>query len=462
MGFLKNVQNANPDNGVENEIDPSVSDELPPDDGQQGGADGGRRGGRFKKMGQTASPLEADDHALNDAAKTDSDKEELAAESANPPDFSAVLYVLRELLQKHDWDYAQSGDAKGIKKGAEERGVIEYIVRAAIASGHKSEVESLFDRHAPGGKAALDAFLNQEPRALPDEETAFVKHDIVEVEKAVPDVYIPLYSPEDGIHHDSAGRVFDAEWFGSPPHFDIARRSGEAFSDEYKKPEWPPRPMASANPEEPDDPERPMKHGASDPLSKILSMPFAVTAAAGSLVVNSLRAAGGTAKSFYVKQRVNGHHVLGSQLDQKAAEIQSLANSLKRQGMGDLINHMKSTGRPAREIFSGMAPGGPHQHFSDRFDALMANPGFAEKYAKLESSLHEFGVKAARYAESGVELNVDFSDVIDRNLETIAASTEGFVFKRDGVIEHLQELASQIAERISNLVNNLFQRLSPR
>lgn len=201
---------------------------------------------------------------------------------------------------------------------------------------------------------------------------------------------------------------------------------------------------------------------SGDLLTKVLNTPFALTAAAGSLVVNSLKAMGDKTKSFYVKGRVNGHEILATQLDHKTSEIESLTKSLREQGMTDLINDIRATGCPQNEIFDGMCPGGAHQEFNDRFNALMQNPEFAGNYAKLHRAIDEFGYSATRYAQSGVELNLDYTDAIDRNLEKISASTNGFVFSKDGVIKHLQELAMQISERISNLLNNLMGRLVPQ
>lgn len=200
----------------------------------------------------------------------------------------------------------------------------------------------------------------------------------------------------------------------------------------------------------------------SDILMQALTAPFAITAAAGSLIVNGLKLASDKARGFYVKGRENGHAILGQQLDDAASNIVSMTNSLKQQGMSDLIADMRATGRPAREIFQGMNPGGPHQHFSDRFSTLMKNENFARQYEKLEDALSDFGFKASHYAQMGVELNRDYSDAIESNLEKISASTEGFIFKKDGVIKHLQELARSISESISNMVNNLLGRHKPQ
>ena len=197
-------------------------------------------------------------------------------------------------------------------------------------------------------------------------------------------------------------------------------------------------------------------------LSKMLSAPFALTAAAGSMVMNSLKAIGGKAKSYYAKERINGHAILAAQLDQHASEVSSLTKSLRQQGMDGLIEAMRATGRPAREVCAGMAPGGPYEHLGKRFSELMQDADFSKKYARLHEVLDEFNFNASRYAASGVELDLDYSDAIDRNLEAISAATEGFVLEKDGVIKHLQEIAKQIGERISELVNSLLGRMKPQ
>lgn len=251
-----------------------------------------------------------------------------------------------------------------------------------------------------------------------------------------------------------------------------ARRPGEHFSEPYNRKLFARTAGVTAagtpvSPKQQIDQAQPGQGvqaggGQSNLLTQALSAPFAIMASAGSLVINGLKAAGDKARGFYVKGRENGHSILGQQLDESANNIARMTDSLKQQGMGEIIADMRATGRPAREIFQGMKPGGPHQHFSDRFSSLMKNENFAQQYAKLEDSLSDFGFKASHYAQMGVELNLDHSDAIERNLEKISSATEGFIFKKDGVIKHLQELARSISESISNMINNLLGRHKPQ
>lgn len=200
----------------------------------------------------------------------------------------------------------------------------------------------------------------------------------------------------------------------------------------------------------------------TDLLTTVLNAPFAITAAASSLVINGLMYAAGKAHGFYVKGRENGHAILGRQLDEAADSIIQLTDSLKQHGMGDLIAEMKATGRPAHEIFQGMSRGGPYQNFNDRFSALMQDQRFASQYAKLEDSIDGFHAKATSYAKTGAELNLDYSDAIERNVEKVSAATEGFMSEKDGVIKHLQELVRSISERISEMLNKMFGRYRPQ
>lgn len=249
-----------------------------------------------------------------------------------------------------------------------------------------------------------------------------------------------------------------------------ARRPGEHFSEPYNRKLYAKTagvtaagtPIAPQSQTEQAHPGNVAGGAQSDLLTQALTAPFAITAAAGSLIINGLKLAGDKARGFYVKGRENGHAILGQQLNESAGNIARMTDTLRQQGMGELIADMRATGRPAHELFHGMIPDGPHQHFSDRFTALMKNEGFARQYAKLEDALSDFGFKASHYAQMGVELNLDYSDAIERNLEKISASTEGFIFKKDGVIKHLQELARSISESISNMINNLLGRHKPQ
>ncbi|OPE43578.1 hypothetical protein APB71_10675, partial [Pseudomonas aeruginosa] len=64
--------------------------------------------------------------------------------------------------------------------------------------------------------------------------------------------------------------------------------------------------------------------------------------------------------------------------------------------------------------------------------------------------------------KAGIDLNLDYSDAVDRNLSKISAATEGFPGMKDGAFKHLQEMAQQIGERIKRLVDRLMGRLAPQ
>jgi hypothetical protein len=109
-----------------------------------------------------------------------------------------------------------------------------------------------------------------------------------------------------------------------------------------------------------------------------------------------------------------------------------------------------------------MKPGGPYEKFGRRFSSLMEDADFASNYANLQRHMDEFGDLASRYAKAGIDLNLDYSDAVDRNLSKISAATEGFPGTKDGAFKHLQEMAQQIGERIKRLVDRLMGRLAPQ
>lgn len=224
----------------------------------------------------------------------------------------------------------------------------------------------------------------------------------------------------------------------------------------------PPKAAAvpATKPKQPEPPGMPVQQ---DLLSKILNAPFALTAAAGSMIVSGIMFTAGKAHGFYVKGRENGHAILGRQLDDAASNIVKMTDSLKQRGMDKLIGDMKATGRPLREVFDGMKPGGAYQHLGEQFNSLMKDESFANTYAKLERAVGDFGYTASNYAKAGVELDLDYADAIERNVDKISAATEGFIGKgKDGALKHLQEMAQAIGDRINAMLNNLFRRLRPQ
>lgn len=480
MGLLKKLQAENPDDNAGEGL--GEAPELPPEADAPASASPSSDGRRFPKPGkpqEEAVDAELVSDSTGMAAAAEVSNEAAQAEAAvettehfDDDDLPPELYMLRELLRSHDWAHEQSDDPNVQANGKVEWTIIESQILNAIDAGYEAEVKRLWNQFAPKEHNGLAALLETARQAFSSGDggayqftdlPAFKEPDVL-----LPEAYLNFYDP----NSTPGPTVIDGEAYVVHDHA-MTRAAAQPFTDPYTTPEWAQRPQFKPAPAlEPEEPAKkkqaeqgqqgPGGGMSTDMLSKALSAPFALTAAAGSLVVNSLKAMGDKAKSFYAKNRINGHQILGKQLDQKALEIEALTNALKKQGMGDLIQDMKATGRPAREIFEGMKPGGAHQHFDDRFSALMRNPEFAENYGKLQGALDDFSLSATKYAQNGVELNLDYSDAIDRNLERISAATEGFVFKKDGAVKHLQELARQIGERISNFVNNLMGRLSPQ
>jgi len=446
MGLLKKLQEANTD--AESQVEPDGIDNLPPD-GE-------------KQAAKPTSPSKTFPRATkpkSEAETQEQDRDDLKL----PPE----LYILQQLLRSHDWHHSFSDDPSQRSAGRVEWTVIQSQVVSAFAAGHAAEVEKMWLKYAPPEIPLSTATARYEEQikrmntaagSKPEENTEHPQQQnnpgaAIAVRAAPAEQLRPYLK-----NYDPTEDVIDVDTREIPD---------QAFSDGFRRPDWAKRPqLVKENPGVQNPPAEPVQQGqaaagGTDILSKMLSAPFALTAAAGSLALNSLKAAGQHAKSYYAKSKINGHVILGQQLDSKASEIGALASSLRKAGMGQLIDDMRLTGRPVREILSSMQDGGMHKSFLDRFDALMLKPGFAADYAKLQAAVGDFGAKAARYAKSGVELDMDFSTVIDRNLEKISAFTEGFISKKDGAIEHLQEIAREIGERIAAMVNAMMGRLAP-
>jgi len=399
--LLKKLQEENPDDTVSESLDGDFSQDVDSAD--------------IKASSGTLEGAEGSKDESPDDAKV------LEAEFV-----PAEIIKLESLLRSHDWWYGYSDDSNVRESGGRQWNAIIEQLDHCKKDGVLAAARKSWDRYAPE-EFTLPPVFKQEQSDQPTES-----------------------SLNEGVGY-------------------LAVRPAEPFSDPYERNLFA-QPLGSGmdqlKPEQIREQENIQKQqygsGQTDMLSKVLSAPFAVTAAAGSLILNSLKYASNSVRGFYVKGRENGHTILGQQMTETADQIIQMTTSLKEQGMGELINDMKLTGRPASEIFAGMLPGGPHQHFADRFTSLLKNEKFSETYAKLEDALTDFGFKATHYAKAGIELNKDYSEVIERNLEKISAATEGFIFKKNGVIKHLQELARSISESISNMINNLLGRHKPQ
>lgn len=416
MGLLKKLQEANPDDGTpdglgDGEFAPTPEPaSVTPSPAPEPAA------------GENREQTKEDEKKADDAKKAGDDNPQVPEPEVVP----AEVVKLELMLRGHDWWFSQSDDPAVRSSGAQALARIEDQLRHCEARGLLEDVRKVWDRYAPKDYPIPNVFVSKQFDPAPDTAP------------------------------------------GLP-----ARRPGEPFSDPYNrrlfnqanKPSAAPAPGSGPSAQQKANPEEMQYAGGgvqTDLLTKALSAPFAITAAAGSLILGGLRYAGEKARGFYAKGRENGHVILGQQLDEAAGNILKMTDTLKMQGMGELIAEMKATGRPARELFEGMIPGGAYQNFGDRFSALMKNPEFAQQYARLKDALSDFGFKATHYAQVGIELNRDYSDVIERNVEKISAATEGFIFKKGGVVKHLQELVRSISETVSNMINNLLGRHKPQ
>ncbi|POZ80194.1 hypothetical protein [Burkholderia contaminans] len=404
------------------------------------------------------------------------------AKSASPatsvPDLHlpAELHLLRDLLATNAWS---DGGAAGMVQWT----MIESEIRNALDIGLGNDVQNLWRQYAPADHQGLDSILADRARTRQQ----------LNIEREAQPAAFPATAGNAGA---SAGAGVGQGSASAAAGTTAGATNGQAgmspaeplkpifqdfidveskiipnspFADPYKTPNWPegwpmpPRPANSKDdaPSPQTAPQTATQPGATDLLSKAVSLPFGLLGGTGSLIAGSLKALSGTAKSFYVKNRINGYHVLGSQLEDSAERISNLAAGLRKDGLGDMLQRMKAEGRPAKEIFEGMRPGGRFEEYADGFANLMADKSFAQRYDDLLKEVRVFDQKASRYAKTGMELNEDFSEVIDKTVGRVSEATEGFPSKVGEAFEHLQDMVRDIGERIAKMVSRLLNRFSP-
>ncbi|MBG6717496.1 hypothetical protein [Ectopseudomonas hydrolytica] len=457
MGFLKKTQSENPgDEASVGDVDDGFVD-VPADD--VAAADSAPRDS-LKDKGQAGNESEAAPEDVIAPAESLGDQ---AGQDDLMDGLPSSVYLLREILRNHDWSENPADPAGQMIEWT----MIESMIRSAIDAGHRGYVEQVWAEVAPSGHGGLADVLASLPQDAAEpagpEVSQPAQDEVHEAELGVephlhtyqmpeadrlPEPYLRTISPDD---------MLDGQYRHIPD---------EEFSKAYQGQEWATRPEA-VRPAPAADPASSHPEGAAaaagtDLLSKALSAPFALASAAGSLVLGSLKTMGDQARSFYQKRAVNGHQIMERQLNEHATRIDGLTSRLRQSGMAEFITELKATGRPANEIFDGMKPGGPYERFGRRFSSLMEDADFASAYAKLQRHMDDFGDLASRYAKAGVDLNLDYSDAVDRNLSKISAATEGFPGMKDGAFKHLQEMAQQIGERIKRLVDRLMGRLAPQ
>ena len=457
MGFLKKTQSENPgDEGSVGDIDDGVAD-VPIDEISVEETE-------IRESLKDKGPADREDDPVTDEAVASGEAPGEQIEQDDLMDgLPSSIYLLREILRNHDWSENPADPAGQMIEWT----MIESMIRSAIDAGHRGHVERVWAEVAPPGHGGLAEVLASLPQGSAEpagpEVVQPVQDEARDAELGVephlhtfqmhgadrpPEPYLRTITPDD---------MLDGQYRHIPD---------EEFSQPYQGQEWAARPEAvrpapAAN-SAALHPEGTPASGGTDLLSKALSAPFALASAAGSLVLGSLKTMGDQARSFYQKRAVNGHQIMERQLNDHATRIDGLTNRLRQSGMGEFIAELKATGRPANEIFDGMKPGGPYEKFGRRFSSLMDDAEFASTYANVQRHMDEFGDLASRYAKAGIDLNLDYSDAVDRNLSKISAATEGFPGMKDGAFKHLQEMAQQIGERIKRLVDRLMGRLAPQ
>lgn len=196
-------------------------------------------------------------------------------------------------------------------------------------------------------------------------------------------------------------------------------------------------------------------------LGGLVKAPFLLAGAAGSLVLAGLQQAGGVAHNAYVRSRVNGHSVLAAQLDQSSQRVVSLADQLKHQGMGDVVDAIRRTGAPPEDVFKGMQAGGKYDNLGKQYDRLMRQPAVAQTFADLQAEIDHFGHLSQRYAKTGAALNLDVEAPIQRGSDAMMGALEGMPVKEGGAFKHLQDRLRDLTQQIVEMVQRLFSRLTP-
>jgi hypothetical protein len=196
-------------------------------------------------------------------------------------------------------------------------------------------------------------------------------------------------------------------------------------------------------------------------VADFLKAPFRLAGAAGSLVLAGINKAGNVAQKAYVKHRVNGHSVLGDQVTHHANEVVRLSGELRRQGMGEVVDAIRSTGAPPHEVFAGMGPGGKYENIGQKYDKLMANPDAAATFAKMQEHISAFDRTSERYAKAGMDLDVDYAGPIQAGAEAMMNATEGMPIKEGSGFKHLQDKLHEMTQKIIEMVERIFRRFVP-
>lgn len=337
------------------------------------------------------------------------------------------LVVLRECLRSFDWS----------KTDPVAWTIIESQIHLALQLGHGDEVRRLCAEHAPVGDARLEALLGPQDG---DVLQAQIIEDVAgpATGTALVAPFVMTYEP-----HIPSGKI-EPQASDAPANDQNASSAKGGEADLNKSSDKQGNPTSEVG----------------GTLAALIGAPFALTAASGSLVINAIKRTGGLVKSRYNAAVIDGHALMGTQLEVSAAKISTIAAGLKSEGMRELMEQMRMFGS-ASEIAKVMGPGQTFSAFGEHFDSLMDKPLFADHYRNLNRAMREFSVLAHAYARVGVDKNLDYSEKLESSLAAVAKATEGVVVKHGNTFKHLQDNVRSLGERVIEMVRKLLGRLVP-
>lgn len=206
--------------------------------------------------------------------------------------------------------------------------------------------------------------------------------------------------------------------------------------------------------------------GVFDALARF---PFTFLAAGGSLAMEALRRSVALANSGVAagqrvahSMRQNSFDIIGRQVNSLHADIEREAQWLRSHGLEGVVDEMKASGHTLRDAVAGMERGGPLEKVGLQFKGLMVDPQFREHYEGLQQKLNRFDSKLTQYVQGGAVLGRDVDGDAAKLLDSLHTATEGFpTQKKDGSFALLSDRLREIAERIREVINDLFKRLAP-
>ncbi|MGH8156665.1 MAG: hypothetical protein ACREPQ_00965 [Rhodanobacter sp.] len=349
--------------------------------------------------------------------------------------------LTQSLLKRMNWRDLESDDPDQRSKAMAANFYLRRVVSTGVARGNEAELARVWQAYAGSDAPSFeDMVRRRRSKPLPPVPSIVIAPKV----EAKP-------TP------DSARATSD-----------LAVRPPSSF-EPTPSPVFPKRPdppaAAKNSPVSPAQaPARPTPQGGGGGgvgFSDLVKMPFVMAGSAGSMVLAGLGKAGQAAQGAYVRSRVNGHEVLGTQVNAHAQAVVNLSEKLRSQGMGELVEFIRRTGAPPAEVFAGMHEGGKYDVLGKKYDRLMKQQEVAKTFGDLQSHMTKFDHAARRYARTGADLNLDFDTPVRSGTEAMMKATEGLPIKEGGAFKHLQDRLQEMTARIVEMIERLFSKLMP-